>query len=174
MRQCESRIGKPGKELSREVQMPSLRALVTLVCATLILSAFPPIAAETTSTGLVTLSGKEIGAGEFEEGAIVAVFWASWSPRCRGIAERVSAIHRQWGDKARVVMVNFQEDAGTVESFLASKGTRVEILLDPDGTFSKRHSITSLPGLLVLQDGKTAFRGKLTRDPDAVLDQALD
>ena len=40
--------------------------------------------------------------------------------------------------------------------------------------FAKRHAVTSLPFLLVIEDGEVAFSGKLPADADGVIGRALD
>ncbi|MGH9360780.1 MAG: TlpA family protein disulfide reductase, partial [Thermoanaerobaculia bacterium] len=72
-----------------------------------------------------------------------------------------------------VVTVNFQEDRGAIEAFLAGKQLAVPVFLDPDGAFSKQYTVATLPGLLILKNGQVAFRGKLPDDPDSVIASAL-
>ena len=86
---------------------------------------------------------------------------------------RVDSIVDRWGGRARVIMVNFQEDTATVNSFLQGKRPKAPIFLDRDGAFSKKFSVTHLPGLLIFKDGVTAFSGKLPPDPDSLIGQTL-
>jgi thiol-disulfide isomerase/thioredoxin len=119
------------------------------------------------------LQGGSLGPDDFDRGVVIAVVWASWSPRCRDIVERVDAIAERWGSQARVIMVDFQEDRADVEAFLAGQRPRARVYLDTSGAFSKRHSVTNLPGMVIFKDGAVAFSGKLPRNPDAVVSQAL-
>jgi hypothetical protein len=119
------------------------------------------------------LRGGQLTEGDLAQGASIVVIWASWSPRGKDIVARVNAIERRWGSRARVVTVNFQEDRGTVEEFLAGQNLSVPVYLDADGAFSKKHAVTTLPGLLVIRDGNVAFRGRLTDDPDTILSENL-
>ncbi len=125
------------------------------------------------SPSLEGLDGGRLTTSDLATGWHVFIVWASWSPRCRDVVERANAIEAEWGDKARVHLVNFQESSEEVRRFLAGKGARPQVYLDRDGSFSKKHTVTTLPGLLVVGDGKTAFRGKLPPDPDPVLGQFL-
>ena len=143
-----------------------------LTAVAMIAMAAPPVAVAAEEV-LTDGDGRALTAGEFGQGAVIVVFMASWSPRCRDVIERVNRIHDEWGARARVVVVNFQEDPAEMASFLVGKTTRAEIYYDRDGAFSKAHSITFLPGLLVLQNGTVAFRGRLGRDPGSVLSQIL-
>lgn len=119
------------------------------------------------------LAGGQLSDGDLARGTTILVVWASWSPRCRDIAERANGIAARWGDGARVVTVNFQEDPATVEEFLRGKGLRPPVYLDRDGEFSKSHSVTTLPGLVVIRDGVVRYQGKLPADADATLRDLL-
>ena len=119
------------------------------------------------------LNGEGLGPEDLARGVVIAVVWASWSPHCRNIDVRVDAIAERWGSQARVIMVNFQEDRAEVEAFLAGRKPKAPVYLDESGAFSKQHSVTSLPGLVIFKDGSTAFSGKLSRDPHAIISRAL-
>lgn len=119
------------------------------------------------------LDGGDLLPTDFDQGIVIAVVWASWSPRCRDIVQRVNAIADRWGDRARVISINFQEDRSEAESFLKNQQSRAKVYLDEDGAFSKRYSVTHLPGLVIFRDGKTAFSGKLSNSPDSLIEQTL-
>lgn len=119
------------------------------------------------------LRGGQLTEADLAQGATIVVVWASWSPRCRDIVERVNALESRWGSRARVVTVDFQEDRAAVDSFLSGKNLSVPVYLDADGSFSKKHAVTTLPGLLVIRDGNVAYRGKLPDDPSRILTEIL-
>lgn len=146
--------------LSRILVVAALAALAVGVAATF---------AGAQEVRLRGLGGEELRDADLAQGTTIIVVWASWSPRGRDVVERVNALSGRWGRQARVITVNFQEDRPTVEGFLAGKGLRAPVFLDTDGAFAKRYAVTNLPGLLVVQNGEVAFRGKLPDDPDSVL-----
>lgn len=117
--------------------------------------------------------GGELTTADLDRGATVLVVWASWSPRCRDIVEKVNALTAAWSGRARVVTVNFQEDRAAVDAFLNGKGLSAPVFLDADGAFARRHAVTTLPGLLVFVEGRAAYSGKLPDDPEKVLSQVL-
>lgn len=119
------------------------------------------------------LSGGELTSTELSRGTHVLVVWASWSPRCRDIVDRIQAIDARWGQRASVASVDFQEDRATVEGFLRGKSLRSPVYLDREGEFSKSLEVTTLPGLVVVRDGEVRFQGRLPADVDAVLDESL-
>lgn len=130
-----------------------------------------PLAAQ--EIRLQGLGGERLAESDLARGTTIVVVWASWSPRSRDIAARVSPLAQRWGGQARVVTVNFQEDRATVESFLAGKNLGAAIFLDPDGAFSKKYAMATLPGLLIIKDGQVVYRGKLPENPDQVIGEFL-
>lgn len=118
--------------------------------------------------GLTHRDGTAVDADEVSGNSLFIVF-STWSPKCRDILERVRELHGEWGGRVRIFLVNFQEDAATVDKFLSAGPSPVEVFLDPDASFSKKHKITYLPSLLAVKDGSVAFRGKLPSDADPVL-----
>lgn len=135
--------------------------------------ALGPGAARAQDVSLGCVGGSRLAQADLDRGAVIVVVWASWSPRSRDIVERVGALASQWGSRARVLTVNFQEDGAAVQRFLAGKNLGAPVCLDSEGAFSRKYNIATLPGLLVLRDGQVAYRGKLPPDPDAVISAAL-
>jgi thiol-disulfide isomerase/thioredoxin len=130
-------------------------------------------AAAQESFRLSGLGGGALTEADLARGTTIIIVWASWSPRSRDIVSRVNPIAERWGDRARVVTVNFQEDGAAIEPFLAGKNLSTPVYLDREGVFAKRHKVFNLPGLLVFVDGRTAYSGKLPDDPDRLLSEVL-
>jgi thiol-disulfide isomerase/thioredoxin len=149
------------------------RRATALTFAVLVALAMPIAAQPGQNIRLQGLGGEQLGEADLARGTTIVVVWASWSPRSRDIVARVNPIAARWGGQARVVTVNFQEERAAVETFLAGKGLGTTVFLDPDGAFSKKYSIATLPGLLIFKDGQVAFRGKLPDDPDRVIGEVM-
>lgn len=132
-----------------------------------------PASSQGRALQLTGVDGSKLDESELLKGASIVVVWASWSPRCRDIVERVNAIEQSWGKRARVVMVDFQEERPAIESFLSGKSAAVPVFMDPNGAFSKKHAVTTLPGLLIYKDGQVAYRGKLPNDADSLIGEIL-
>lgn len=154
------------------LSVPASKVPLRVAVALLALLAVLPVRAQEVNLSCLGGGGR-LAEADLARGATIVVIWASWSPRSRDIAERVAPLASQWGGRARFVTVNFQEDRATVERFLAGKSLGAPICLDPDGAFSKKYNIATLPGLLVLKDGQVAYRGKLPDDPGQVISAAL-
>lgn len=162
----------------RKVRTPGRRSgwlVMAFLMAALITSSLvaPPVSGQGRGFNLEGLTGGQIQQKDLDQGAVIVVVWASWSPRGRDIVPRVDSIVDRWGSQARVIMVNFQEDNAAVESFLRGQRPKAPVYLDRDGAFSKKYSVTHLPGLLIFKDGVTAFSGKLPPDPDSLIGQTL-
>lgn len=142
---------------------PSLRplawSLALLVAALVAPGVAPARAAE--GIRLAGLRGGELTQADLERGAVVAVIWASWSPRCRDIVERINDLEAKLGGAARVVAIDFQEEPAAVEQFLAGKGLGAPVFLDRDGEFAKSMEVTTLPGVVVFKDGAVRLKGRL-------------
>jgi thiol-disulfide isomerase/thioredoxin len=119
------------------------------------------------------LGGGELTSAELGRGKTLVVVWASWSPRCRDIVDRVNALDARWRGEARVVTVDFQEEPAAIQAFLKGKGLASPVYLDRDGEFSKSLAVTSLPGLVVVRDGEIRYQGRLPADADAAISEAL-
>lgn len=115
------------------------------------------------------LGGARLNESDLARGTTIIVVWASWSPRSRDIVERVQPLASRWGGRARVLTVNFQEDGPAAERFLAGRNLGAPVCLDPDGAFSRKYNVATLPGLLIVKDGQVAYRGKLPNDADRVI-----
>ncbi len=139
----------------------------------LALLALLPAASRAEDVNLSCLGGGRRGDADLARGTTIVVVWAAWSPRSRDIAERVSSLVSRWGARARVVTVDFQEDRPAVERFLAGKSLGAPVCMDPDGAFSRKYNVATLPGLVVFKDGQVVHRGKLPDDADQVLADLL-
>jgi len=147
----------------------ALRRWVAVLLTVLAVAA-PVSAADLLLQGM---GGERLSEADLAQGATIFVVWASWSPHSRDIVERVNPLVQRWSGKARVVTVNFQENQQAVQGFLAGKNLGTTVFLDADGAFSKKYAVATLPGLLIIKDGRVAYRGKLPDDPDRVIVEIL-
>jgi thiol-disulfide isomerase/thioredoxin len=145
-----------------------LVAILAVLCLGVVAA---PVSAQ--DIRLQGMGGERLAESDLARGTTIVIVWASWSPRSRDIVARVNPVAQRWGGQARVVTVNFQEERGAVESFLSGKGLGAAVFLDPDGAFSKKYAMATLPGLLIIKDGQVVYRGKLPDDPDRVIGEFL-
>lgn len=158
---------------------PSLSSLrITRPLVAVLLGAFALVsllpAADVAAGTLQGLRSGSLDEADLGQGTTILVVWASWSPKCRDIAARLNALEKKWGSRGRVLSVNYQEKRAEVEKYVNDSGLSVPVFLDPDAEFSRKNSITTLPGLLVIRDGKPAYRGRFPDDPDRLLGEVLN
>ena len=154
--------------------MEGRRRLVAALCLVALLAAAGPVAAAQWSLPRLG-DGPPLDPASLATGTIIVVVWTTWSPRGGDIVERINRIHRQWGGKARVVSVVFQESPEAIKRYLAGRDLAVPVYLDRgNGEFSKRHKVVQVPRLLVFKDGVTAVNVNLTDDPGPLISGAVD
>ena len=148
-------------------QRPAARRL--LATALLLAVALGGALAAQASWELPGLAGGSLSSNDVASGTTVMIVFAGWSPHCADIVQRTNALAGRLGGRARVVMVDFQEDPAEVSAFLEGKGARAPVYLDSDGTFSKQHRVITLPGMVVYRDGAVTFQGKMPQDAEAAV-----
>lgn len=147
--------------------------IIGAICLVAVLGAVSPAAAQWSLPRLG--GGAPFDQSMISTGVVIAVVWTTWSPRGRNIVDRLNRIEAQWGDRALVVSVVFQESPEAIEGFLDGKQLVVPVFLDSgNADFSKRHNVTQVPRLLVFKDGVTAVNVNLTDDPSPLISGALD
>ena len=155
--------------------MPGARRqrFVAAICLIGLLAAVSPVAAQWNLPRLG--GGAPLEPAAISTGLVIVVVWTTWSPRGGDIVDRLNGIEAEWGARARVVSVVFQESPQAIERFLAGRSLRVPVYLDSgNAEFSKRHNVTQVPRLLVFKDGSTAVNVNLGRDPSALIQGAID
>ncbi len=66
------------------------------------------------------------------EGRLVWInFWATWCPPCRTEMPMMQRLHERYGDRVLILGIDFGEERGAVEDFVARYGITYPILLDP-------------------------------------------
>jgi thiol-disulfide isomerase/thioredoxin len=66
------------------------------------------------------------------EGRLVWInFWATWCPPCRTEMPMMQRLHERYGDRVLILGVDFGEERGAVDDFVADYGITYPILLDP-------------------------------------------
>lgn len=137
---------------------------------TLLFTALPlGLAGQDRGLRLEGLDTGQFREAELAEGSTLIIFWASWSPKCRDVVDRINALSARWSSSARVVTVNFQEDSEEARRFLEGKGLKAPVFLDRSGAFAKKHGVSTLPSLLVYRNGRELYRGALPADADRLI-----
>jgi cytochrome c biogenesis protein CcmG/thiol:disulfide interchange protein DsbE len=77
-------------------------------------------------------------------------FWASWCDPCRKEAPELERFDRSLHGAARLVGVDYTDQADSARAFIARYGWTFPVLEDPDGIYGARYEFTGLPATVVL------------------------
>lgn len=151
---------------------PRHGGLIAGALAAILLAAAPGVAlAANEEFRLEAANGSALTPADLDRGTTLLVVWASWSPRCRDLPERLAALATSWDARARLLTVNFQESPEQATLMLAQ--FQAPTFFDRDGVFAKRHAVATLPGLVVYRDGEVLYQGRMPDDADALLRELL-
>jgi cytochrome c biogenesis protein CcmG/thiol:disulfide interchange protein DsbE len=92
-------------------------------------------------------------------------FWASWCDPCRAEAPELERLYRSMPAGAKLVGVDYTDQADSARSFIHSFGWTFPVLSDPDGVYGARFGFSGLPTTVVLDSqGRVAetLRGPQT------------
>lgn len=91
---------------------------------------------------LPKLGGGTISLADYKgKKPVVLDFWASWCPNCRRNMPHLNALYQTYKGKIEVIGVNLQEDPGTVQQFIATRGISYPIALDQYSQASQAYGI---------------------------------
>jgi cytochrome c biogenesis protein CcmG/thiol:disulfide interchange protein DsbE len=77
-------------------------------------------------------------------------FWASWCAPCREEAPELERFARGLHGSARLVAVDYTDQAEAARSFIEKYGWTFPVLSDPDGIYGARYRFSGLPTTVVL------------------------
>ncbi|MGE5635332.1 MAG: TlpA family protein disulfide reductase [Nocardioidaceae bacterium] len=96
------------------------------------------------------LTGHPVTLATLRGGRAVINFWASWCSPCRKEAPELARLARELPDDARLVGVNWNDNAASARRFARRSGWRFPNLRDADGTVGNAYGLTGLPTTFVL------------------------
>jgi thiol-disulfide isomerase/thioredoxin len=110
-----------------------------------------------------TADGKAVRGSDFDNKAVVVMFWASWCPHCRSELPVLERLQRAAGANLQVVAVNV-EDAATFRRVNSAIAEKLKLLLTSDANHAARKAFeapTGIPYTVVLnRDGTVNARFK--------------
>ncbi len=121
---------------------------------------------------LSTLDGKTLTLSDLRGEWVVLNFWATWCPPC---VEEMPYLSRVAATRAvHVLGVNFNEDAATVEQFVADHAIPFPILLQPDDITLLVYGVRGLPRTVVIAPDGTIAHTIIGQIDPAMFDAWLD
>lgn len=143
--------------------MPAEKVAVK-VLATLVLAA-------ATGTGLATVhygapppdfqiptrQGSEL-LSQLRGKPVIINFWASWCPPCTDELPFFERLRQQYGDRVRVVTVDWNEDPSVAVDYLHTQHLDLPLVADRQSKIYSAYSLTEVPDTLVLDaDGNVRY-----------------
>lgn len=108
------------------------------------------------------LSGATKTLADYRGKVVVLNYWASWCPPCLREMPSMERLRvKMKGRPLEIVALASAESAGDVKAFLSKMALGFPILLDPDGSNTKRWKVFALPTSFVL-DAQGRVRHVLT------------
>ncbi len=96
------------------------------------------------------LSGKRVTLASLQGKPALINFWASWCPGCRQEAPELKRFDREMHGQARLVGVDWGNDADAAKQFISEAGWRYPVLRDPSQSVGLAYGLTGLPTTYVL------------------------
>jgi cytochrome c biogenesis protein CcmG/thiol:disulfide interchange protein DsbE len=81
---------------------------------------------------------------------VVINFWASWCPPCTDELPYFQRLISQYGDRIRLITVDWDEDPGVAARYLRDKHLNLPLMRDSSGRIYDLYSLTKVPDTIVL------------------------
>jgi len=89
---------------------------------------------------------------EVEAQATILLFWATWCPYCKALLPHLQSIRLEYGDRVKILAINFREDGDPV-AFINDSGYEVTLLLNGDDV-AELYDIYGTPGVILLDENR--------------------
>lgn len=108
---------------------------------------------------------------------VVINFWASWCPPCTAELPVFVKLREAYGERVRVVTIDWNEPGGVAQSYLKAHGVDLPVIEDRQSRIYAAYSLSEVPDTIVLDaDGAVTYvsLGELSwQELRSAVDQAL-
>lgn len=108
---------------------------------------------------------------------VVINFWASWCPPCTDELPYFERLAQTYGDRVRIVTVDWNEGPGVAQAYLRSHGFDLPLVTDEQSRIYRAYSLSEVPDTVVLDaQGNVTYvsvGGLSWRELDGAVQQAL-
>jgi peroxiredoxin len=97
---------------------------------------------------LETMDGETYALSALRGNMVIVNLWATWCLPCRAEMPAIQRVYEKYKDSGLVVLAvnsTSQDNAASVEAFLAEFGLTFPVVMDTDGKVSRLYRLTALP-----------------------------
>lgn len=94
-----------------------------------------------------------------KDDVVVVSFWATWCKPCQNELDALAEIEDTWADRLRVVAISIDDarSVARVRSTVKAKMWPYEVYTDENSELTKSLNISSIPFVMIVDDGKTVY-----------------
>ena len=94
-----------------------------------------------------------------KDDVVIVSFWATWCKPCQNELDALAEIEDSWADRLRVVAISIDDarSVARVRSTVKAKMWPYEVYTDENSELAKSLNISSIPFVMIVDDGKTVY-----------------